>query len=138
MEFGNTNYNMAWIIGIVHFLFPMPFPHPLPPLPCPRPEMLFDGVHEYSYIKRASILESLIVAQTLISVYYILIKNSPKLLKSMGYTVHWKTIFWDWIAQPIWCAFSESWWHMKCYSKVEKVGCRECLLHKFSKNWFVH
>ena len=22
---------------------------------------------------------------------------------------------------------------MECYSKVEKAGCRECLLHKFSK-----
>ena len=53
-------------------------------------------------------------------------------------TVQWETFFWRRIAPPIWYAFSESWWYVDYYSKIEKVGCPESLLHKISKNRFMH
>ena len=53
-------------------------------------------------------------------------------------TVQWETFFWQRIAPPIWYAFSESWWYVDYYSKIEKVGCPESLLHKISKNRFMH
>ena len=47
-------------------------------------------------------------------------------------TIRWQTFFWAWIAPHLRHAFSESWWHVDYYSKVEKVGCQRFFFEKIT------
>ena len=60
--------------------------------------------------------------------------NDSKIVRPIKYfwvlTIRWQTFFWAWIAPHLRHAFSESWWHVDYYSKVEKVGCQRFFFRK--------